>query len=70
MTLIFKATQMFLKCFYDNAVKIFDHDDPNIVVILAAVHEFFFAKCAQFPSTFTEWNKTKGIFPSKMLSRN
>ena len=54
MTLIFKATQMFLKCFYDNAVKIFDHDDLNIVVILAAGHEFFFAKCAQFPSTFME----------------
>ena len=27
---------------------------PNIVVISAPGHDVFFAKCAQFPFTFTE----------------
>ena len=30
------------------------HYSLNIVVILAPGREFFFAKCAQFPLTFTE----------------
>ena len=29
------------------------HDSLNIVVILAPGHEFFFAKCVQFPLKFT-----------------
>ena len=30
------------------------YDTRNIVVILAPGHEFFPAKCAQFPLTFTK----------------
>ena len=32
------------------------HDSLNIVVILAPDRELLFAKCAQFPLTFTERN--------------
>ena len=46
MILMFKANQMFLKCFYDDTIK--------IVLMLATGREFFRAKCAQFPLTFTE----------------
>ena len=41
-----KANQMFLKCFYDNTIK--------IVMIVASGHEFCRAKCVQFRLTFTE----------------
>ena len=30
------------------------HNSLNIALILAPVREFFSAKCAQFPVTFTE----------------
>ena len=54
MILILKAKQMFLKCFFDNEIKIF-HDSLNFLVILAPGCEFFFChKCVQFPLTFTE----------------
>ena len=43
-----KANRMFLKCFYDNTIK--------IVLILATGREFFRAKYVQFPLTFTELN--------------
>ena len=33
---------------------IYFYDSLNIVVILAPGREFFSAKCAQFPLTFTE----------------
>ena len=32
------------------------NDTLNTVVILTPICEFFFAKCAQFPFTFTERN--------------
>ena len=38
---------MFLKCFYDNTIKIF-HDSLNIAVILAPDHEFLSAKWPNF----------------------
>ena len=48
-----KAKQMFLKCSYDNTIKTFSNS-LNIVVILAPAREYFSAKCAQFPLTFTK----------------
>ena len=45
---------MFLKCFYD-MIKI-SHNSVNITLTLAPRHECFYAKCVQFPLTFTEWN--------------
>ena len=53
MILMLKAKQMFLKCFYDNAIKHF-HDSLNIVVILAPGCELSSAKCAKFPLIFME----------------
>ena len=53
MVLMLKVKQMFLKCFSNNTIKYF-HDSLIIVVILAPGHEFFYAKCVQFPLTFTE----------------
>ena len=47
MILTLKAKQMFLKCFYDHAIKYF-HDGLNIVVFLSPGCEFFSAKCPQF----------------------
>ena len=44
------------------------HDSLNIVVIVAPGCEFFSVKCGQVPLTFTEWNETKDIFPSELLS--
>ena len=32
------------------------HDSANIALTLAPRHECFYAKCVQFPLTFTEWN--------------
>ena len=46
MILMLKANQMFLKCFYDNMIK--------IVLILAPGRLSFRAKCVQFPLTFME----------------
>ena len=48
MILMLKANQMFLKCFYNNAIK--------IVLILTPGLKFFRAKCVQFLLTFTELN--------------
>ena len=48
MILMLKVNQMFLKCFYDNTIK--------IVLILTPGLKFFRAKCVQFPLTFTESN--------------
>ena len=51
---MFRAKQVFLKCFfYDNTMEYY-HDSQNIVVILAPGRAFFSAACAQFPSTFME----------------
>ena len=44
--MMLKANQMFLKCFYDNTIK--------IVLVLAPGREFFHTKCVQFPLTFME----------------
>ena len=46
MNLMLKVNQMFLKCFYDNTIK--------IVLILAPGSKFFQAKFVQFPLKFTE----------------
>ena len=48
-----KAKQMFLKYFYHNTIKLFQFS-LNFVVILAPGHDFFSAKCVQFPVTFME----------------
>ena len=55
MILTLKVNRMFLKYFYGNTnvIKIF-HDSLNIGLILAPGREFLFAKCVQFPLTFTE----------------
>ena len=59
--LMFKARQMFSKCFYDNTIKVFSYS-LNIVVILAPAHEFLSAKCTQFPLSFMEWIKWRISF--------
>ena len=48
-----KAKQMFLNDFMKIQLKYF-HDGLDIVMIFAPGSKFFFAKCAQFPLTFTE----------------
>ena len=55
-----KAKQMFLKCFYKTNL--------NVVVILAPVRKFLYAKYVQFLLTFTKWNLTKESVPSELLS--
>ena len=53
MILLIKVKQMSLNAFMITRLKYF-YDILNIVVILALGHEFFSAKCAQFPLTITD----------------
>ena len=53
MILMLKAKQIFSNVFIIIRLKYF-HYSLVIVVILAPDREFFSAKCAQFPLTFTE----------------
>ena len=44
------------------------HDRLNVIVTLAHEREFFSAKCAQFPLTFTQWNWMKVIISPELWS--